>query len=506
MLKMDEALHIRKLYNEEGMNIAEIARETGRDWKTVQKYIDMTDFNVPSMSEQRELCPKLDAYKSKIDEWLNQDKGKKRKERHTARRVYDRLVEEAEGFDCSYRTVSLYVAAKKKELHLRRPEGFIPLVHKPGEAQGDFGEVDFVEAGVQRTGKYFVLDFPYSNAGFAQLHYGENLECLLESLVSIFGHIGGVPTEIWFDNASAIVTQVLRGGGRNLTERFVRFQEHYGFQSVFMNPKAGHEKGAVENKVGYIRRNYLVPTQEFGSLAEFNQKLLQVCDGDMDREHYLHPGESIAERFRRDRLSLRSLPGTAFDTAKYQQVRVDNWGKFTLNDGKHTYSAAPEYAGETVWLKITAEHVQVLDARQNEITTHLRLYGDEQQESMNWLPYLKSIARRPRSLRNSGIYTLLPENMQTYLDSCGNTERGKILKMLCDLTEANGFNGAMDIVNHAILYQAKDPDSLQTLARRLYADVPELPPLENLPAVPPVTQFPADLKGYDSLLGRTVSV
>ena len=115
-------------------------------------------------------------------------------------------------------------------------------------------------------------------------------------------------------------------------------------------------------------------------------------------------------------------------------VLVNNWGKFTLNEGKHIYSAAPEFAGKTVWLKITAEHVTVMDSEQNEITVHRRLYGDEQQESMNWLPYLECIAKKPRSLRNSGIYPMLPESMRDYLDSCRNTDRGQILRMLCELT------------------------------------------------------------------------
>lgn len=89
------------------------------------------------------------------------------------------------------------------------------------------------------------MDFPYSNCGYLQLHYGENMECLLESMVAIFEHIGGVPTEIWFDNTRTIVTKIIRGGGREVTERFLRFQEHYGFKSVFCNPDAGNEKGGV---------------------------------------------------------------------------------------------------------------------------------------------------------------------------------------------------------------------------------------------------------------------
>lgn len=506
MLAMDQIHDIRNDYYVQGLNISEIANKRKLDWKTVQKYVDMTDFNNPApMPKEKALCPKLEPYKAKIDEWLIADKAEPRKQRHTAARVYKRLKDEVPGFCCSERTVSTYVAARKKELGLKKPEGFIPLIHSPGEAQADFGSADYVEDGVRRSGKYFVLDFPYSNAGFLQLQPGENLECLLESMVGIFEHIGGVPTEIWFDNASSMVSTIIRGGGRELTERFVRFSEHYGFQPVFMNPASGNEKGGVENKVGYSRHNMLVPTPRFLSLREYNQELLKLCDKDANREHYRFEGETIEDRFQRDSKVLRRLPDKPFDTARYEQVTTDKWGKFTLNAGKHIYSAAPELAQQEVWLKITAGFVTVMDSHQQDITTHRRLYGDEVQESMQWLPYLKAISRKPRSLRNSGIYGMLPENMRVYLDGCQNTERGKILQMLCELTERTGFDSAVQTVDQAILYKANDPDSLKALHRRLFSDLPELPPLEQTESMPNVIQFPTDLSAYDKLLGKVVT-
>ena len=179
-------------------------------------------------------------------------------------RVFKRLNDEVGGFDCSYRLVALYVKQKKEELRLKRTDGYIPLVHRPSEGQADFGTADFYEnSRLHHEAKYLVLSFPYSNGGFLQLNYGENMECLLEGLVAIFEHIGGVPTEIWFDNTKTIVTKVIKGGGRNVTERFQRFCEHYRVKPVFMNPESGWEKGNVENKVDYLRRNELVPIPRF---------------------------------------------------------------------------------------------------------------------------------------------------------------------------------------------------------------------------------------------------
>lgn len=245
MIAMDQIKHIKSLYFEQGMNLSEISSETKLDWKTVKKYVDKEDFNEPPpvLKASKKRTSKLDPFKPQIDAWLEQDRSAPRKQRHTAQRIFDRLKDEC-GYDGCRTLVIVYVAEKKEEMKTVS-EGYIPLIHLPGEAQADFGSATFYENGIEVEGKYFVLSFPQSNAGYIQLKYGENLECMLESLVSIFEHIGGVPTEIWFDNASAIVNKVIRDGGRNISDRFTRFQLHYGFKAVFMNPASGWEKGNV---------------------------------------------------------------------------------------------------------------------------------------------------------------------------------------------------------------------------------------------------------------------
>ena len=506
MFSMDQIKHIRELFYRQGKNISEIARETDCDWKTVRKYIDMDDFNEPvPFMEQRVICPKLDPFKPIIDKWLAEDKKAPRKQRHTAKKVFKRLQKEVDGFNCSYRLVAEYVRKKKKELNMDGKEGYLPLRHDPGESQADFGAADYVENGIRHSGKYFVLDFPYSNQAYMQLHGGENMECLLESMKAIFEYVGGVPREIWFDNTSTIVKTILKSGDREIWERFERFREHYRFEAIFTNPNAGNEKGGVENKVGYDRRNMLVPVPRFLDLADFNRQLLQMCEDDGDREHYRFKGEFISERFEKDREELLPLPEKPYNTEHYQKVTADKWGKFTLHEGKHTYSASPDVADDKVWIKLTAETVAVLDEQQNVIVTHRRLYGDEYQESMQWLPYLRMISRKPRSLKNSGIYDMMPGEMRSYLDSCRNSERGRVLKMLADITDRTGFDSALQTIHQAILYQANDPDSLNNLHRSLYADVPQLDPLPPQPGVPSLGPLGHGIGEYDRLLERRTS-
>jgi len=502
MLTMDQISDIRYRYFEEGHNISEIAGEMHLNWKTVQKYIDQQDFSKEEKPKQeKDSFPKLTPYKATIDEWLESDRHAPRKQRHTAKRVHKRLKDECPGFDVSYRLVADYVAKKKKELRLKNTKTYIPLEHYAGEAQADFGEADFYENGRKRTGKYFVLSFPYSNQGYLQLHYGENMECLLESMKAIFEHIGGVPREIWFDNTSTIVTEIIQGGGRKTTEKFQRFQEHYGFKPVFMNPASGWEKGSVENKVGYDRRNLLVPVPSFHDLDTYNHELLERCDLDGNRDHYRY-NETITERFEKDRHALYPLPSVSFDTAKYEQLKTNNCGKFTLENGCHEYSASPALADKDVWLKITSSTVTVMDLNQNIITVHRRLYGKEKQQSMDWIPYLKYIAHRPRSLRNSGIYEMLPVSVQKYMDDCPNSERGKALRILSDLTERSCFADAVQAVEKAVSLHAADSDSLDTLYKRLFSDLPQMPVYIPDSSVPILTPTAPDLSAYDAVLQK----
>ena len=256
--------------------------------------------------------------------------------------------------------------------------------------------------------------------------------------------------------------------------------------------------------MGYLRRNELVPVPEFTSIARKNKELLTACDRDMEREHYDdNRNRFISEFFEEDKVALLPLPSVPFDTALYTTARTDKYGKFTLDNGRHRYSASPAFCEDTVRLRITSSEVIVMDSSLHEIVRHRRLYGDEF-ESMDWIPYLKYIAKKPRSLKNSGIYGMMPENMQIYMDSCESSERGKVLKVLAELTERNNFAGALNTVDEAIHFHATDSDSLQNLYRRTYAEVPLLPPLDNLSGIPSqkVIPFRNDLVGLDAALKK----
>jgi len=500
MLTMTQAKYIRKMYFEEGRSISEIARETGHDRKTVRAYLEKDDWNKePPRLKHGSEYPKLEPFKEDIDKWLTEDKKVRRKQRHTAKRVYDRLVEKyGDSFNCSYRTVAGYVSKKRKEIY-GEEKGYLPLEHIPGEAQVDFGNADFYERGRSYSGKYLTLSFPHSNNGYTQLFKGENRECLFEGLKNIFEHIGGVPPRLWFDNASTIVAKALKDGGRELTEDFIRFKEHYGFEAVFCNVDAGHEKGNVENKVGYHRRNMLVPVPRFENLMEYNRELLVRCDKDAKREHYRKEG-TIEELFKADLEALLELPKTPFDTGKYITVKTNGYGKFMLNNGLHEYSVAPKYANKYVVVNLTAYHVIVFDESYREIVRHERLYGDCKQQSMQWLPYLEQLARCPRALKYTGIYHMLPQPVKEYLDGLGKQDKGNVLRAIADLTRKSSFEKAVETVGTALSYGVTDVDSLVNLHCHLHEKVLQLDPIHLPDHVPRLSRYVPDFAAYDKNL------
>jgi len=499
MLTMAEVENIREMYFNKGFSISRIAREVERDRKTIRNYLLQDDWN-KNQKEPVERTSKIDRYKATIDEWLEADRRMRKKQRHTARRVYDRLCElyEYEGFDCSYRTVAGYVAEAKERIYGERT-GFLPLEHRPGEAQVDFGKAEFIENGTRYYGSYLNVSFPYSNGGFLQLFKGENFECLGEGLENIYAYLGGIPYRQWFDNASTMVTKVLKGGERNLTEAFLRFKEHHGFEAAFCNRGQGNEKGNVESKVGYHRRNLLVPIPEFADLEQYNKELLERCTADMQRPHY-RKETFIATLFEEDRKVLLPLPSIEFDVCTYETVKTDAYGKFSLEKGHHIYSSMPKLASRSITVVLKAHTVTVLDENMREVVRHARLYGQRRQEAMDWIPYLRQLSRYPAALKYSGIYSMLPDPVQGWLDLCSRQERGKALKLLAELTENSDFATAAEAFRQSVLYDAFDLDSVTALHSRMTTVLPSLESIVLPSSVPKLRQLPSDVKRYDRML------
>ncbi len=479
----------------EGKSLRKIAEITGHDFSTVKKYVEKDNFNIEVRPKQQR-SGKLSRYKEEVIKWLTDDKKAPHKQRHTAKRVYDRLKElYPNEFDAHERSVRKFVAKLKKELKMDS-DGFLPLEHPPGEAQADFGEARFIENGVTYDGYYFNLSYPHSNAGYTQLFKSANQECLMEGMKAIFEYVDGIPTAIWFDNMSTAVKKIKEYGERDLTNGFLRFMLHHGFQSNFCNPNSGHEKGSVENKVGYHRRNLFVPIPEFKDLKEYNKQLLGKCDKDMDRMHYKGHG-LIKNMFEEDKKEFFNLPRVPFETYLHEFAKADNYGKVKC-DGK-TYSTSPGMAGWQVMLKVGAYEVEVLDEACNHIVRHKRLYGEEK-ESMCWIPYLELISRRPTALKYTGLFNQLPSIIRKYLDKCDYESKKQALRIFTKMTIHANMDTAVTAFEEGINRGTCDIDSIWAIYCRLKAG--PLPEQDiSLPAtVPELKKYIPDINAYDKLI------
>lgn len=493
---MDRIYRIRYLNKFEGKSLRNIAKITGHDFETVKKYAEKDNFNLePKIKQQRQ--GKLAPYEDLVREWLRKDIDAPHKQRHTAKRVYDRLKEAYPEFDASDRSVRTLVAKLKEDLDLQK-EGFLPLEHPSGEAQVDFGSATFIENGIEYKGNYLNISFPYSNGGYTQLFKSENQECLLEGLKAIFEHIEGVPTAIWFDNMSTAVKKIREHGKRDLTQGFLRFMMHYGFQSNFCNPNSGNEKGSVENKVGYHRRNLFVPIPEFRDLKEYNKELLNKLDEDMDRKHYIK-NELIKDLFLEDKKEFFKLPEVPFEVYKYEFAKADNYGKVKFDT--KIYSSSPNMANKQVMIKVGAYDVEILDDDSNLIVRHNRLYG-EQKESMLWIPYLELMAKRPTALKYTGFFNELPTTLKTFLESCDYECKKKTLKTLVDMTTDSNIDNAIDAFEEGIKCGARDADGIWATYSRLNSgSLPEVDIL--LPStVPILNEYSPNITDYDQLIAR----
>jgi transposase len=500
MLTMTNINDIRRMYFEEGMSKTKIKRKTNFSRKTIRKYIEKSDWNKNICLPNSQLS-KLTRYKSDIDRWLESDKEMRKKQRHTAKRIFDRLKElYGNEFDCSYRTVAGYVSKKRKEIFGNNDDFYLPLEHKPGEAQIDFGDADFIENGKRYRGKYLNVSFPYSNAGFMQLFKGENFECLAQGMVDIFKYISGVPNRQWFDNMSTAVHGIKEDKSRELTNAFSRLKNHYNFKAVFCNFAAGNEKGSVENKVGYHRRNLLVPIPECKDLRDYNRILLEKCFLDMERKHY-KKGLLIKALFAEDKKHLIPLPAEDFRASKIKSVRIDAYAKFRINKGKHIYSTMPKLAKKSTQIEITAHEVIIYDEKINPVLKHKRLYSNET-EAMNWLPYLTQLSKRPNALKYTGIYEMFPYPLQQWLVNCNKKELSDSLKLIAEMSDKSSFNTAVKILQKSIEYGTFDPDSVKALYELESQSFPDINDFELADNINEIKVKETELMSYDLFIPR----
>ena len=362
-MDMEQWARVRRKILIEKRSKRSVMKEEELHWETLQKMLAHS--TPPGYRRSKNPKRKVDAYRDWIAEVLRSDMEVPRKQRHSAKRIWDRLREEHD-FDGGYTVVKEVVA----ELKMLKQEVFVPLSHRPGEAQVDFGHALVNEDGVLSKKPFFVMSLPYSDAFYVQVFERENTETFWEGHVRSFRFFGAVPTRISYDNSKVAVAKLLGSRERKLTDGFLQLQSHYLFGEHFCLAGRGNEKGVVEGIVKYSRANFLVPVPQVRSLEELNARLEQSCRDDLKRTLRGKPGskeELLAEELK----VMRSLPLVAFEACRVWSTRVNNLSlvRFDCND----YSVPVRYAYREVVVKGDCERVHIYHGAEK-VAGHQRIW------------------------------------------------------------------------------------------------------------------------------------
>jgi transposase len=419
---------VRRAVRVEGRSQRAVAREFGLSRETVRK---MLQYAVPPGYQRQQPIkrPKLGPWLGVIDAILNDDKQRPPKQRHTSKRIFERLKEE-HGFTGGYTIVKDYV----RTATLRGQEMFVPLMHPAGEAQVDFGEALVVIAGVEQKAHYLVMDLPQSDDCFVAAFPAETTEAFLEGHVRAFAYFGGVPTRILYDNTRIAVAKRLGGEQRQRTRAFSELQSYYLFADKFGRPAKGNDKGKVEGLVGYARRNFMVPIPRVSSWQELNAHLEQQCRKRRERRLRGH-SETIGERFERDRAALLPLPAAPYEACEKISTRVSSVSlvRYRSND----YSVPTQYGHRQVWVKGNVHEV-VIASGSEVIARHERSY-EREVVVFDPLHYLALLEQKTRALDQAAPLAgwRLPESfvqlrrlLEARLRKHGSREYVQVLRLL----------------------------------------------------------------------------
>jgi transposase len=496
---------IRRDRGREGLSIRALAERHGVHRRAVRQALAAA-LPPPRRRPEGRPAPKLGPYRLLIDGWLAADSEAPRKQRHTSKRIWQRLRAEY-GAEVAETTVRDYVRKRRRELG-EPGDAFVPQLHLPGvEAEVDWGEAEAVIAGQRLTVGLFLMRACYSGAAFVIAFERQSQQAFLEAHVEAFRFFAGVFELVRYDNLRSAVKQVLRGRRRVETDRFVSLRSHYLYESAFTlkGREGAHEKGGVEAEVGRFRRSHLVPVPEVRSLAELNVLLEDACVRELERR-IAGRDETVGEALLRERSALKPLPAEDFDSDEQATPRVDQKALVTIRQNR--YSVPVALVGRRVQARVGAREI-VISCEGRKVAHHPRLYA-RFQVCARLDHYLELLRRKPGALR--GSLPLHQERERGRWPGCfdelwsaieGRYGRSEAARQMVDvllLCRELGADPVELAVRGALAAGACDGRAVALLARRV--ERPAAAPLELAGRLATVGVAAADLSGYDALLER----
>lgn len=481
----------------DGMSRRSAARYFGINRKTVDKMLVF-----PTPPEHGRIgvtySRKLAGFTEIIDQILADDRSVHAKQRHTGLRIFERLRDE-HGYTGGITIVRDYLAGAKS----RSREVFIPLSHKAGHAQVDFGEADGIIAGKLVRFHYFCMDLPHSDAPFFKAYPAEVAEAFCEGHVAAFAFFGGIPRSILYDNTKLAVAQILGDGKRTRSRMFSTLQSHYLFEDKFGRPGKGNDKGKVEGLVGYVRRHFMVPMPVVDSFDALNARFLEQC---AERRQAVLRGHSqtIGDRLTTDLAAFMPLPAAAFDPCHIVTGRASSMSlvRYRTND----YSVPTAYAHQEVVIKGYVDRVAVI-CRGKQIAVHSRSY-EREDFIANPLHYLALLEQKPRALDQAapldGWVLAEPMHrirrlMEARSGKEGRREYIQVLR-LCERFEQSQVEWA---VARALDLGAISFDAVKMIALARLEQRPPRLDLQFYPHLPRALVGRTDPRAYMGLLSQT---
>jgi hypothetical protein len=418
----------------------------------------------------------LEPLQPAIDRMLREDLTAPRKQRHTARRVLARLVDEHRADGLSYSTVRDYVARRRPEIWAEAgrttTEGFVPQDHEPGaEGEVDFADLWVILRGLKTQTHLFTFRLSGSGKSVHRAFGTQGQEAFLEGHEYAFTELGGVPwRHVRYDNLKAAVSRVLMGRNRVESERWTAFTSHYGFDAFYCQPgvAGAHEKGGVEGEGGRFRRTHCVPMPKVDSIAELNE-LLAAADAKDDHRRIGNRTQTVGHDWQLERASLRPLPAESFPTWLTLNPRVDRYARVTVRQAH--YSVPARLIGRTVRARLGAMQVSIFDGRR-QVATHERVTTRGGQ-SLILDHYLEVLRHKPGALpgatalsqaRRDGVFTQAHDAFWTM---CRNR-----------LGDAAGTRALIEVLLLHRHLPADDIITGMTVALRLQSPSPDLVAVE----------------------------
>ncbi|MDA1278297.1 MAG: IS21 family transposase [Verrucomicrobia bacterium] len=500
MFTVELYARIRRAVMADGLSRRDAAKQFGVHRNTIAK---MLQFSVPPGYRRRErpVSKKLGPHMAWIDAILEGDRSVHKKQRHTAQRIFDRLRDER-GFSGRYTIVREYVA----QAMLRGREMFVPLSHRPGHAQADFGEADAYIDGKKVRFHYFCMDLPHSDGCFVKAYPAETAEAFCDGHVAAFDFFGGVPQSILYDNTRLAVAKIVKGGRRLRSQMFAELQSHYLFDDRFGRPGKGNDKGKVEGLVGYVRRNHMTPLPVAASYDGLNAKLLDACT---KRGQAILRGQTatIAERMQGDKAVFMRLPPAPYDACHKVATSVSSLSlvRYRNND----YSVPTRYGHHEVLAKGYVDRVEIT-CRGETIAVHARSY-DTADFVYNPLHYLALLEHKSKALDQAApldnwelaeCIHRLRRLMEARMGNAGRREFIQVLRLMENFHQ----HQVEQAVSEALRLGAISFDAVKMLLLARLENRPARLDLTFYPYLPSATVGTTDPRAYLGLITGSASL